>query len=56
MWPERWSARLDWPDSEREQQMALQAHLSGGAQVWGTDPADRERSDLILGALPSGAT
>jgi hypothetical protein len=30
---------------QREQQMALQAHLSGGAQAWGTDPADRERSE-----------
>jgi hypothetical protein len=26
--------------------MAVQAHLSGGAQVWGTDPVDRARSDL----------
>jgi hypothetical protein len=32
--------------------MALQAHLSGGAQVEGTDPANREGSDLsaIAGA------
>jgi hypothetical protein len=39
---------------QREQQMALQAHLSGGAQVEDADQADRDRSDLIR-AFPSTA-
>jgi hypothetical protein len=35
--------------------MALQAHLSGGARVENADQADRERSDLILGAFTFAA-
>ena len=50
-----WRAARTGSIRQREQHMALPAHLSGGAQVEDTDQADRDRSDLILGAFTAAA-